>query len=103
MYFTNKSSESRNNIERWVTTTLILAQDELWLFRETLRLDLVEVTHMSLSRQVKIRRSKNFLKIAKFRRKLKNRLNTSLRNSFLSFFLKTIMNIFPFHTLPKAF
>ena len=48
MYFTNKSSESRNNIERWVTTTLILAIDELWLFRATLRLDLVEVSHMSI-------------------------------------------------------
>ena len=86
MYFTNKSSESRNNIERWVTTTLILAIDELWLFRATLRLDLVEVSHMSICRQVKIRRSQNFLKIAKFPRILKNRLNTSLRNSFLSFF-----------------
>lgn len=103
MYFTNKSSESRNNIERWVTTTLILAIDELWLFRATLRLDLVEVSHMSIYRQVKLRRSQNFLKIAKFPRILKNRLNTSPRNFFLSFFLKNAYEYFPVSYFTESF
>ena len=103
MYFTNKSSESRNNIERWVTATLILAIDELWLFRATLRLDLVEVSHMSIYRQVKLRRSQNFLKIAKFPRILKNRLNTSPRNFFLSFFLKNAYEYFPVSYFTESF
>ena len=46
MYFNNKS---RNYVESWVTTALILAQDELWSFGETLRLDLVGFSHMSVA------------------------------------------------------
>ena len=47
MYFKNKS---RSNLKSWIATALILAQDELWSLRETLRLDLVGFSHMSVAR-----------------------------------------------------